>query len=70
MPSVEKINRVANARRKLRRRPADLLLKDLAEAHGISLHWLRAFHAGKHPNPHTRILEQLEVALDEICERA
>jgi hypothetical protein len=70
MPTVEKINRVHNARRKLRRRPADVSLVYLAGAYDLNIDWLKAFSIGKYPNPHTRILEKLEVALDEIAERA
>jgi hypothetical protein len=66
MPTIEKINRVHNARRKLRRRSRDVKLQDIAEAYSIPFHWLKTFNAGKHPNPHTRLLEQLEMALADL----
>lgn len=70
MPTTEKINRVFNARQKLRRRPSDVSLVYLADQYDLNINWLKAFSIGKYPNPHTRLLDKLEVALDEISERA
>ena len=67
MPTDEKLNRVFNARQRLRKRPRDVPLSAIADKYDIGWHWLKLFHAGKHPNPHTRILVKLEQALDDIA---
>ena len=67
MPTTEKINRVHNARTKLRKRPRDITLQDIADKYDLGFHWLKMFSMGKHPNPHTRLLEKLETALQDIA---
>lgn len=69
MPTTEKINRVHNARAKLRRRPWNVELKHIAEEYGLSIDWLKAFSSGKYPNPHTRILVKLEAALNDMASK-
>jgi hypothetical protein len=69
MTSVEKINRVYNVRSRLRKRPRDVYLSHIAENYGLRLQWLELFSAGKTVNPHTRLLDKLEAALDDIASR-
>lgn len=43
----------------LKERPKSVYLKDIAEASGVTLKWLEAFHAGRILNPGVINLEKL-----------
>ena len=60
MATTEKLDRVYNARRRLRKRPRDVYLEDIAKQTGLKLQWLSSFSRGLYLNPHEKNLVALE----------